>query len=110
MSAEDNFGRFEAVMADKYPEYKWEPSRHVTSDGYVLTMFKMWNPEKVDVANKGPILIGHGSGMDGASWLEWNPEPAPHALMVDEGHIVYIGNERGVTWSTGHVEFDAVTD
>merc|ERR1719174_3635593 len=40
--------------------------------------------------------------MDGASWLEWNPEPAPHALMVDEGHIVYIGNERGVTWSTGH--------
>ena len=56
---------------DFYPGYEWEPIIVTTEDDYVLTMFHIWNPETRDAENQGPILLQHGLGMDGVSWIEW---------------------------------------
>ena len=37
------YPRFAYQINEKYPDYKWEPFTVTTSDGYILTMFKMWN-------------------------------------------------------------------
>ena len=41
-----SYPRFELAMAEKYPEYEWEPITVTTEDGYILTLFHVWHEER----------------------------------------------------------------
>ena len=101
-----SYPRMEAAMA-AFPNHEWEAMTVTTVDGYILTMFKLWNPavrdalmEERDNEPTEPIFIQHGGGMDGPNWFEWSTEdrPAP-IVLADEGYVVYIGNNRGSEYS-----------
>ena len=103
-----SYPRFEAFM-DQYPGLSWEPIEVTTSDDYILTMFRLWDPDTYDSAN-GPILFQHGAGMDGTNWLDWNDTPAPQIHFADLGHDIYVANQRGTDYSQQHTTLDPSTD
>ena len=105
-----NYDQFQDVMGT-WPQYLWEPIEVQTDDGYILTMFHVWNQEKRDAANKGPILFQHGNGYDAATWLKgmtWGH--ASYLQLADQGHDLYFGNNRGTKYSSTHVQYDWISD
>lgn len=53
---EASYKRFADEMNEFYPSYDWDSHEVTTEDGYILTMFQIWNSKKWD-KSKGPILF-----------------------------------------------------
>jgi len=73
-----------------------------TKDGYILTMYRIPSSLSGATAWRAPVLIMHG--LVGASH-DWELNPADANLpymLANQGHDVYIGNNRGTTYSQGH--------
>ena len=98
---------FAQVMDTTFPDVDWEAIEVTTDDGYILTLFHIW---KEDLLNDsvGPIMLQHGRGGYATTWLQMMQEAA--WTFVHLGHHVYLGNNRGVLYSQGHVELDMYED
>lgn len=85
-------------IAQLIAKYCRTPEQHqvVTSDGYVLTLFR--------IPGKGqPVFLMHGLILSADDWLTVGPKKALPYLLAERGYDVWLGNARGNKHSRKHV-------
>ncbi|XP_068898516.1 lipase member J-like [Tenebrio molitor] len=82
--------------------YKLERYVVTTSDGYVLTLFRIPPEEGDNRKNKQPIFLQHGIASDSAIWVTTG---SLGFILADEGYDVWLGNHRGTPNSQEHTKY-----
>lgn len=87
-----------------------------TSDGYILSVFRLplsydqsqRHRDKTSVGrvNKPAVLLLHGLLDSSFTWVSNFRHQSLAYLLADAGYDVYLGNNRGTTWSRRHVFLD----
>lgn len=101
----DDYSRFADLMS-KYG-FDWEPIKVTTDDGFILTTFHLLgNSKGAFKPTMPPVVLMHGAGGDGATWIDDYKEGLPmHLQLAEAGYDVFIANNRGTEWSQGHVKY-----
>ncbi|KAL9707285.1 hypothetical protein quinque_010803 [Culex quinquefasciatus] len=80
--------------------YEAELHKVVTEDGYILSM------SRIPGLGKPPLLIMHGLLGCSADYTVQGPQKSLAFLVADSGYDVWLGNNRGTTFSKNHSTLD----
>ncbi|XP_060531800.1 uncharacterized protein LOC132705306 isoform X2 [Cylas formicarius] len=80
----------------------------ITEDGYILSMFRVnrKNEKLGRNTTKPPVFIMHGMTGSSFDWLIWAPNNSVALDIVNAGYDVWLGNNRGNTYSRRHIHLD----
>lgn len=94
--------------------FESEEHQVTTEDGYILTMHRVYKKnQEGDASNtqKGKaVFMQHGFLDSSLLWVINEPDYAPAFMLANEGYDVWLGNNRGTTYSRKHVALDADKD
>ena len=84
-----------------------------TEDGYILMLhrvFKKDAPRQQESAPRKAIFLQHGMFDSSLLWIINDPMYAPAFKLANDGYDVWLGNNRGTTYSRKHIKYDAHRD
>jgi lysosomal acid lipase/cholesteryl ester hydrolase len=56
------------------------------------------------------VFLQHGVTDSADCWIMHYPEKAPAFNLVRAGYDVWLGNQRGIKYSLGHIKYNYKTD
>ncbi|XP_016839739.1 lipase 3 [Nasonia vitripennis] len=99
-------------LVEKYPGYVAEEHFVNTSDGYKLTLHRLFKKYKnKDPQQKKVIFIKHGLFLSSDAYVLQGPEKDLAFLLAEQNYDIWLGNCRGNSYSRSHEYlFDNETD